>query len=69
MIHDAYSYKNLLSTYINDHRLDFTLTENDWNKDKILEEFFISFYNVTNILFDIHYPTSYSFLQQAYLIS
>ena len=69
MIHDAYSYKYLLSTYINNHELDFILNENDWNKDKILEEFLVSFYNITNILSGVYYPTSYSFLQQAYLIS
>ena len=29
----------------------------------------ISFYNATNILFDVYYLSSYSFLQQVYLIS
>ena len=35
MIHDAYPYKNLLRAYINDRGLGFTLTETDWNKEKI----------------------------------
>ena len=69
MIHDAYPYRNLLSAYINDRGLGFTLTEIDWNKGKILEDFLVSFYNATNILSGIYYPTSCSFLQQAYIIS
>ena len=69
MIHDAYPYKNLLSAYINDRGLGFTLTETDWNKGKILEDFLLSFYNATNVLSGIYYPTSCSFLQQAYIIS
>ena len=43
MVHDAYPYKNLLSAYINDHGLDFTLTKNDQNKDKILKKNLVSF--------------------------
>ena len=69
MIHDAYPCKNLLSAYINYRGLDFILTETDWNKDKILKEFLVSFYIATKILFGVYYPTSYLFLQQAYLIS
>ena len=69
MIHDAYLYKNLLSTYINDYGLDFTLIETDWNKDKILKKIIVSFYNATKIFFGIYYLASYLFLQQVYLIS
>ena len=62
MIHDAYPYKNLLSTYTNDHGLGFILTEIDWNKNKILEEFLVSFYNATKFFFYVYYPTSCLFL-------
>ena len=50
MIYDVYLYKNLLSAYIIDHGLDFTLTETGWDKAKILEEFLVSFYNATENL-------------------
>ena len=65
MIHDAYPYKNLLTAYINDRGLGFTLTETDWKKGKILEEFLVSFYTATNNFSGIYYPTSCSFLQHA----
>ena len=68
MIHDAYPYKNLLIVYINDRGLGFTLIEIDWKKDKILEKFLVSFYTAINNLLGIYYPTSCSFLQQAYII-
>ena len=69
MIYDAYLYKNLLSIYINNRGLSFTLTKIDQNKDKILKEFLVSFYNTIEFFFDVYYPISCSFLQQAYLIS
>ena len=69
MIHDAYPYKNLLSAFINDRGLGFTLSENDWNQGKILEDFLVTFYDATNVLSGIYYPTSCSFLQKAYIIS
>ena len=62
MIHDAYPYKNLLTAYINDRGLGFTLTEIDWEKGKLLEEFLVSFYTATNNLSGIYYPTSCSIL-------
>ena len=63
MIHDAYPYKNLLNVYINDRGLGFILTENDWKKEKNLEDFLVSFYNAINILSSVYFPTSYAFLQ------
>ena len=69
MIYDVYPYKNLLSTYINIHRLGFTLIETNWNKDKILKKILISFYNATEIFSGVYYPISCLFLQQVYLIS
>ena len=69
MIHDAYLYKYLLTAYINNCRLGFVLTETDWTKDKILKTFLVTFYNATNVLSGIYYPTSCLFLQQVFDIS
>ena len=62
MIHGADPYRHILSAYINDRALDFVLIETDWTKDKILKDFLVTFYNATNVLSGIYYPTSYSFL-------